>query len=86
MDLFERANIAVESLNLTAMDWDQYLTSGQSQGEGSVDGSLLRRIENTSSVYDVTIGPVSPGVSREFTFVAEDEIQESTFIQRGLYR
>ncbi len=79
VELFERANMAVESTNLANMDWDQCIMSGPSQGRESIE-DFLCRMENISSGYDVELDSISPGVSREFAFAVEQQFQESTSI------
>ena len=79
MELFERANMAVESAILADMDWDQCITSGMSQGRESMDDSLWR-MENISSGYDMELDSISPGVSRDFAFAVEQQFQKSTAI------
>ena len=79
MELFERANMAVESINLASMDWDPGMTSGPLQGRESVE-DFLRRMQDTSSGYDVELDSSSPGVSRDFAFAVEQQFQESTSI------
>lgn len=79
VELFERANMAVESTNLTNMDWDQCILSGPSQGRESIE-DFLCRMENISSGYDVELDSISPGVSREFAFAVEQQFQESTSV------
>jgi hypothetical protein len=77
MELFERANMAVESTNLANMDWDQCIMSGPSKERESME-DFLRRMENISSGYDVELDSVSPGVSRDFAFAVEQQFQKST--------
>ena len=79
MELFERANMAVESTSFANMDWDQYEVSGPSQGGESIE-DFLRRMESISSGYDVELHSISPGVSRDFAFAVEQQFQESTSI------
>jgi hypothetical protein len=45
VELFEMARIAVESSNLTGIDWDRRGTGRQSEGSESVE-DFLRRMEN----------------------------------------
>ncbi len=71
--------MAVESINLASMDWDQGMTSGPLQGRESVE-DFLRRMQNISSGYDVELDSISPGVSRDFAFAVEQQFQESTSI------
>jgi hypothetical protein len=77
MELFERANMAVESTNLANMDWDQCIMSGPSKGRESME-DFLRRMEKIRSGYDVELDSISPGVSRDFAFAVEQQFQEST--------
>ena len=79
MELFERANMAVESTNLANMDWDQCIMSGPSRGQESME-DFLWRMENISSGYDVELDSISPGVSRDFACAVEQQFQESTSI------
>lgn len=79
MELFERADMAVESTNLANMDWDQRIVSGPSQDREPLE-DFLRRMENISSGHDVDLDSIPPGVSREFAFAVEQQFQESTSI------
>ena len=62
MELFERANMAVEGIDLANMDWDQGMTSAPLQGQENVE-DFLRRMQDISSGYDVELDSISPGVS-----------------------
>ncbi|MCJ1386445.1 hypothetical protein MMC17_009571 [Xylographa soralifera] len=79
MELFERANAAIESTNLTDMDWDQFIMSDPSQERESME-DFLRRMENISSGYDVELDSIPPGVSRDFAVAVEQQFRESTSI------
>ena len=82
MELFKRANLAVESTNLAnmdLMDWDQYITSEASQNQESVN-EIFRSMDNIDSGYDVELDSISPGISRDFAFAVEQQFQASTHI------
>lgn len=79
MELFETANMAVESTNAANMDWDQCGMSGPSQGRESID-DFLRRMDKISSGDDVELDSISPGVSRDFAFAVEQQFQALTSI------
>ena len=74
MELFERANMAVQSTLLTNMDWEQCT----SQEKESLE-DFLRRMDHMSSGHDddVQLDCISPGVSREFAYAVQQQFQES---------
>ena len=79
MELFERANVAVESINLANMDWDQSIMGEPSREREPLE-DFLRRMENISSGYDLELDSVSLGGSQDFAFAVEQQFQESTSI------
>lgn len=79
VEMFERANTAVQSANLANMDWDQFIMSAPSQGRESID-DFLQRMDNIGSGYNMELNSISPNVSRDFAFAVEQQFQESTTI------
>lgn len=77
IELFEKANMAVESTNLALVQWNQGTMSSLSQGKESME-DFLWRVEDVSSGYDIELNSISPGVSRDFAFAVGQQFQEST--------
>lgn len=75
MELFERANMAVESTNLANMDWDLDITISPSQGRESVE-DFLRRMEAVSS-GDLELDSIPLGASRDLAFSVEEQFHAS---------
>lgn len=76
MELFERANMAVESTNLANMDWDQYITNSPSEGRESIE-DFLRRMEAVGSGYNLELDSIPSGASRDLAFSVEEQFYES---------
>lgn len=76
MELFERANIAVESTNLANMNWDLDITNSPSQGRESVE-DFLRRMEAVSSVENLELDSIPLGASRDLAFSVEEQFYAS---------
>ena len=79
LELFERANAAIQSTNLLNMDWDQCIMSGQSQRQESIE-SFLRRMDDISSGNDVELESIPSSISRDFAFAVGQQFEESTSI------
>ena len=79
MELYERANIAVESVDFVDMTWDQCLASEQPQESESME-EFLARMETIGSGPDMEIDSISPDVSQAFALVVEQQFQESASI------
>ena len=80
VELFQRANMAVESINLANMDWmdwDQHIMSEQPQKQESLE-DFFRSMDSINSGYDVELDTISPGISRDFAFAVEQQFQAST--------
>ena len=76
MELFERANMAVESTNLANMDWDLDMTDSPSQGRESVE-DFLRRMEALSSGDNLELDTIPLGASRDLAFSVEEQFHAS---------
>ena len=72
MELFERANMAVESTNLANMDWDLDITNSSSQGRESVE-DFLRRMDAISSGDNLELNSIPSGASRDLAFSVEEQ-------------
>ena len=76
MDLFDKAKNAVGGTDFLDMDWNQFITSGLSERQESVE-EFLQRMDNIDSGYDMGLGSISPGISRDFAFAVEHQFQET---------
>ena len=77
MELFEKANMAVESANIANMHWDQYMIDFPSQERESVD-DFLQRMEAVSSGSNLELDSLPSGASRELAFSVEEQFYAST--------
>jgi hypothetical protein len=75
IELFEKAKMAIENINLVGTVWNQRITSEPSQGRENVE-DFLRRMEKISSGYDMELDPVSEGVPLDFSLAMEQQFQE----------
>ena len=80
MELFERAHLAVESTNLTDMDWMQYVVSEPSQERENLDG-FSQRWDRVGWADDAPLGSLSPDGERDLEAAVELEFRESAFMQ-----
>ena len=76
MELFERANLAVESTNLANINWDQYIVDSPSEGQESVQ-DFLRRMEAVSLGSNLELDSIPSGASRDLAFSIEEQFHES---------
>ena len=75
-ELFESAQSAVNSTDLGGVNWDQWITQGQSQGmEGSAWSFGYDDMGYSGQLLDVVPGD---DISGGFAFAVERSFQEST--------
>ena len=81
MELFAKANVAVEGVNLAGMDWEQCMTSGAPpDGRGESVGEFLARMEDVGRGVDVELSEIGGGEGREFAFAVEGQFLGSTHV------
>lgn len=73
MELFERANLAVESANLANINWDEYIMNSPSEGQESVE-DFRRRVEAVSSGYNLELDSTPSDASRDLAFSVEEQL------------
>ena len=71
--------MAIQSLSLVDMDWDQCIMNEPLQGRESIE-EFLHRMDNIGSGYDVELDSIAPGGARDFAVAVERQFQESASI------
>ncbi|KAH8817265.1 fungal-specific transcription factor domain-containing protein [Xylogone sp. PMI_703] len=74
-DLYEKAKMAAEGYNSMDAEWGQLMVSAQQSRRDGVE-EFLRSLGDISPGYDVGMGSIDPGLSREIALALGDQFDE----------
>ena len=78
-ELFERAQLAISCTDLAGVNWDQWITRGQSPERVDV-GESRWGLGNDGTGYDGHLDAITGDVLGDFAFTVEQQFQASTSI------